>query len=232
MRARAFLGRLIATLVCIGALAAACGKSPLGGSQPDAAAVGQGTGVAGTTNGGAAGNTGAAGTGQTACGPCPPADCQPGFKKVVDPAVSCCALCRRIDCSLVDCAPPSACPAGTHLEKVEGACCATCEPGPVDAACARGQEQYRMFRAQLIEKYNSLPCETDADCKFVFDDNACVSTCGFVVTASQAVSTVTNLESAAEAGCKTCPDPLALPCPFQVAVCSNGHCTSGAGRPN
>jgi hypothetical protein len=225
------------------ALAAACGGKSLGGARPDGAAVNQGddaaagaagTGTAGTSatagTSGAAGTTGAAGTG-FACGPCPLADCKPGYVKVLESSVSCCEICRKLDCDLVSCEAPPNCPTGTHLETLEGMCCPSCQPGPISEACKKGQEQYHSLRSQFIEKYKSIGCKADSDCRFVFDQNSCISTCGFGIHASQAESVVTNLKSLSDGLCQDCPPPLIPPCPQQVAFCSNGFCVSGGIKP-
>jgi hypothetical protein len=229
----------------------ACGRRALDGSHADAAAVGEGDagsskgaagaaggapgnagvsggsgapGNAGVSGGGGAGQGGAAGA---PCGPCPSPICQPGFERVVDPAVSCCALCRRIDCSLVDCTPPT-CPSGFHAEKLEGQCCPICLPGATSMACLEGRATYARTRDQLIDKYSRAGCQVDHDCTLVYESNACVSNCGTAFLAGLAENAIMNLTIFANEDCSTCPKPEPPPCAPVVAVCSNGRCTAGS----
>jgi len=226
-----------------------------GGGQPGAAGDGTAGGAAGTTgNGagfagtiGAAGATGAAGTrgglgghggagstgkggagGSQACGPCPAPLCKQGYVSVVDPAVSCCPVCRPIDCRTVDCADPK-CAAGNHLETPPGTCCPVCVAGPSEA-CNKGQQSYQSLRQQLVEKYNSSPCKLDSDCTLVVEQNACVSDCGTAIFAAAVSNYDSNLKNAS-ADCASCPPPDRPPCVFLVALCSNGQCVSGTGSP-
>ena len=178
--------------------------------------------------GGAAGGAGSQGgvdAGQ-ACGPCPQALCKDGFTSVVDPAVSCCPVCRPINCAAVDCAPVN-CPADSHLETSPGKCCPFCASGP-PTACVKGRQDYATFRAQIIDKYGSAGCTTDTDCTIVGETNACQASCGIAI----ATSMVNNLENALASdsmGCGTCPPPTVPPCLSLVAVCSNGRCEAASG---
>lgn len=223
-----------------------------GGGQPGAAGDGAGGGAAGTTGSGtgfagaigAAGTSGAAGAGgglggrggagstgkggaggSQACGPCPAPLCKQGYMSVVDPAVSCCPVCRPIDCGAVRCAEPK-CPAGSHLETPPGTCCPMCVAGSSEA-CNEGQRSYQVLRAQLIQKYNSSPCKLDSDCTLVGENNACASTCGTAIFAGLASDYASNLKNAA-ADCASCSPPPIPPCAALVALCSNGQCVAGS----
>jgi len=239
----------------LAAAVVACGGRPITPPHPDAAAVNTGpagapatgpgdtAGSAGKT--GAAGGTGAAGTvgaagvsgtaGSTgaagskadagACGPCPAPDCKPGYMSVVDPSVSCCPLCRPIPCGPAACGTITCAP-GTHPETPPGGCCPVCTPGATAESCKQGLANYDGLRAALLEKYNSTPCHTDTDCTLVDEDNACVSRCGVAFPTILANSAMSNLDSAAKMDCAGCPPPLKPPCILQIAVCSNGQCTT------
>jgi hypothetical protein len=213
-----------ATTGAAGATTGAAGAhTGAAGATTGAAGV---TGAAGTA--GAAGVTGAAGTG-AACGPCPPATCKPGFKSVVIPDISCCAICARIDCTLQDCGAPPTCPAGQHLELRDGDCCQTCQPGTESSACTKGREGYTQSRTVLVEKYNFSGCKVDSDCALVFENNACVSNCGTAFPKGLADQAQSNLDSLAASDCAMCPKPVIPPCVPLVAVCSNGQCVAASG---
>jgi hypothetical protein len=195
-------------------------------------AAGVTTGAAGAT--GAGGTTGTAGTtggaGSGACSvTCPALLCKPGFMPVLDTSVSCCPVCRPLNCATVDCAQPR-CDANSHLETPTGQCCPICAPGP-DPACAKGQQSYASLRKSLVEKYQSAGCMTDADCTLVFENNACAASCGIAVSGALAMNLISNLDSAAQS-CATCPPPPLPPCARFVALCSNGQCVAGAPPAN
>jgi len=178
------------------------------------------TGHAGSS--GAAGQSGAGGA--SACGLCPDPACKPGFMSVVVPAISCCPICRPLDCATVDCAPV-VCAAGTHAETMPGQCCPVCVAGP-SKACNDLRTQMQGLRKSLLAKYDATPCNVDADCTLVVEQNACVTNCGVALPVSTAPLFTANLEMLAIACDDACP-PLAVPpCAPEVAVCSNGLCTA------
>jgi hypothetical protein len=197
-----------------GAVTGAAGTSSTG-----AAGVVGTTGAAGS---GTAGATGAAGSG-AACGPCPDPKCKDGFMSVVDPAISCCPICRPLDCAAVDCAAPD-CPADSHAEVPSGKCCPVCVKG-VSQACNAAQASYASNREAMIQKYGSTPCKIDSECKIVYETNACVTNCGVALPVSTAGFFESNIESWAAACNAACPAKPLPPCLALSAVCSNGLCT-------
>jgi hypothetical protein len=201
------------------------GQCALAGVTGAAGSTGS-TGAGGTT--GSAGASGGAGQGGT-CGPCNVAPCSPGYMSVVDPTISCCPICRPVNCAMVVCANPN-CPGGTHAEVPTGKCCPVCLPG-VSQACNTAETQYSNSRTALLDKYGSTPCQTDADCRLVFENNSCVHNCGEALPVVNASNFETNLASLAMACNASCPPTAVPPCAVQVAVCSNGRCSAipGAG---
>jgi len=215
-----------------GSTSGAAGATGAAGSQTGTAGspgvAGSGTGTAGTTGtagstSGSGGTTGAGGS--AACGPCPNPNCKMGFMSVVDPTVSCCPVCRPINCATVDCAAPP-CPNG-HLETPDGQCCPVCVAGP-PLACLKGQKDYVVQRAQLLDKYGSAPCMVDKDCALFFEKNQCQVGCGVAIATSLLDNLRTNLNGPASMECNTCPPPPVPPCAQFVALCSNGLCVAGS----
>ncbi|HVR01243.1 MAG TPA: hypothetical protein VMT47_03865 [Polyangia bacterium] len=144
---------------------------------------------------------------------------------VVDAAMSCCPVCRPIDCRAVGCADPKR-PAGNRLETPPGTCCSVCVAGPSEA-CNKGQQSYQSLREQLIQKYNFSPCKLDSDCTLVVEQNACVSDCGTAIFAAAALDFESNSKSAS-VDCASCPSPAIPPCAALVALRSNGQCGTGS----
>jgi hypothetical protein len=235
-----------------------CGGRSLNAPHPDGGAAGDGAGAAGSGSGaagatggsigtGVAGTpgTGAAGTGTAgagaagagghagagggpACGPCPDIGCAMGFMSVVDPRVSCCPICRPVDCTTVDCVNPN-CPSGSHAETPLGTCCPVCVAGS-SQACNQAETAYQQLRKGSLEKYGASSCKADSDCKLVFENNSCVSSCGVALEVTVAGFFESNLASFANDCNQSCPMPDVAPCAPLVAVCSNGLCTT-AGAP-
>jgi hypothetical protein len=146
---------------------------------------------------------------------------------VVDPSVSCCPLCRPIDCSNVKCATPI-CPTGFHAEVPMGGCCPTCVMG-VSMQCNGAQAAYGAQRSALLEKYSAPSCMVDSDCTLVYESNACVSNCGEALPVATASSFTMNLMTLAGACDMACPPKAAPPCALLTAACSNGKCTTVPG---
>ena len=191
------------------------GRCTLGGYTGAAGAVG-------TSGGGGAGQGGAGGA--PACGPCPASSCQVGYMSVVDPAISCCPICRPINCATVDCSQPS-CPAGSHAEVPTGQCCAVCVMG-FSKSCNDAQARYSMDRGAYIEKYSMEPCTLDTDCRLVIETNSCDTACYSALTVTTAGFYESNISSDAAACNAACPAPPRPPCVPQTPICSNGRCTS------
>jgi hypothetical protein len=185
-------------------------------------------GASGSGTGGGSGSTGGAGQGGTAgapaCGPCAEPLCKPGYMSVVDPSISCCPICRPINCANVLCAQP-VCPAGSHTEVPAGQCCPVCVMG-FSQACNTAQSNYATSRQAFLQKYGSFPCKQDSECRLVFEENSCVFNCGEALPVTTAVDFETNISGYAAACNMACPPNPAPPCLPQVAVCSNGTCTS------
>lgn len=118
--------------------------------------------------------------------------------------------------------PDVDCTRGQHLETLPGACCPSCLPGP-SRECATGQESYTLLRNQLLDKYGSLGCKTDADCALVTEDNACMAICNIALPSSTVMNYVANLNSYAS-GCASCDSPTRSPCQKASAACMNGEC--------
>jgi hypothetical protein len=117
--------------------------------------------------------------------------------------------------------PPIACGSGSHLETLPGECCATC----VKDDCAEQRKAYRELRAQLLEKYGSLGCMTDADCTVYYEKNACEVGCGVVVPGAAIGYLEMNLPSAAAHLCTPDCAPQPLPCePPAAPLCEKGRC--------
>jgi hypothetical protein len=232
---------------------------PDGGAGQGAGAAGSVSGAAGATGGtigtGVAGTTGTAGTGAAgagaggaggfagsdgvgghggagggpACGPCPLIDCAMGFMSVVDPTVSCCPICRPLDCGTVDCVNPT-CPSDSHAETPPGTCCPVCVAGP-SQACNRAQRDYQETRMGLLEKYAASSCQIDSDCKLIYESNNCERNCGEALEVSVAGFLNYNLSNLADDCNRSCPPSVAPPCAPLGAVCSNGVCTTAVGPP-
>jgi hypothetical protein len=208
------------------------GQSSGGAGSTGAAGASAGTvgtagavGTAGTTGAGTAGTTGAAGASGVCNVACSPTTCKPGFMPVLDQSVSCCPVCRPLNCATVDCAQPQ-CDLSGHLETPSGQCCPVCAPGP-DPVCSKGQQSYASNRDAIIQKFSlGVSCQLDQDCTIVPESNACQITCGIPVAGSLAMSLIASLDSVAQ-GCATCAPPFVPPCPQLVPLCSNGRCIAG-----
>ena len=197
--------------------AGATGAAGVAGTTGAAGAAG----VAGTTGGaGVNGHAGAGGCDST----CPDVGCKDGFMSVVDPTISCCPICRPIDCTTVDCANPN-CPTGFHTEVPTGTCCPICVMGP-SAACTKAQQAYGDSRASLLMKYSEAGCMVDSDCRLVFEANNCVSSCGTALALTEASFFTSNIASETQACDMSCPPIVSAPCAPLTAVCSNGLCTA------
>src|SRR5207237_1443415 len=153
---------------------------------------------------------------------CPAIACGPGFVSAMEPG-ACCPVCKPIPCG--GCIVPT-CPSGSHLETPSSACCPICRPDSADE-CRKGQEAYSEFRAQLIEKYNSVGCNTAMDCAVVYESNRCVSSCGTAFAVVIADSAEQNLRSFAESNCASCPPMPPPPCAPSFVYCTQGVCTVG-----
>jgi hypothetical protein len=86
------------------------------------------------------------------------------------------------------------------------------------------------LRQQLVDKYNSVGCMRDEDCVLVTESNRCAFGCGLVFPVSLAKGAQSNLDVVGDMACATCPMPFVPPCVPVVALCSNGHCTTGGPR--
>jgi hypothetical protein len=179
--------------------------------------------------GGTTGGTGSAGTsggtaGGPGCGPCVVPVCKPGYVPEVDPSISCCPICRPMNCNATLCAQPI-CPAGTHAEVPTGQCCPVCVMG-FSQDCNTAEAQYSMQRQAFLGKYGSIPCKVDSECRLVYEQNSCVFNCGEALPVSTAGFFETNIAPLAMACDAACPPIAPPPCLAQVAVCSNGSCTT------
>jgi hypothetical protein len=210
-----------------GSTTGAAGSTKTGAAGATTGAAGATTGAAGATTG-AAGDPGSAGITRVCNVPCPALACAPGFLGQLDPGVSCCPVCRKIDCSTVDCAQPL-CDVTGHLETSVDQCCTVCVAG-VDPSCATARQNYASSRAALVEKYASAPCMTDKDCTIVSESNPCQLSCGIAVPNILAGSLIADLN---EIGwkCGTCVPPPPPPCAPATVLCSNGQCVVGVPPP-
>jgi len=177
-----------------------------------------GAGVTGTGGAGAAATGGAGGALSCSTVVCPsiPSSC----KKIVQDPSACCPACTDTGC---DPCPDLTCTSGTHLETAVGACCPTCVADPPNA-CTQGQESYASMRASMLTKYSSLGCKNSSDCVLVAENNLCVWNCNIPLPSTMSSSFVSNLSSAAQSGCATCPTPAAPSCEQMVPACVNGKC--------
>jgi hypothetical protein len=98
-------------------------------------------------------------------------------------------------------------------------------------ACNQGKKAYAEFRAQLIEKSNSLGCNTSMDCALVYEINRCVSNCGTAFAVAVGPSAEQSLRSFAETNCASCPPVLVPPCPPAFVYCTQGVCSLGGPPP-
>jgi hypothetical protein len=208
------------------AVAALCINGTCSAGSPIGAGGSTGTsGAAGAS--GVAGASGSGGSTGSGCGPCPPTSCNPGFVSVVDPTISCCPICRPLDCSAVTC-PLIDCPPGTHAETPTNQCCPACVTG-FSKACNDAMTTYNGQRMIMLDKYGSAGCNIDSDCMFFTEHNACVTNCGEALPVSTYGSWDQNIQGLADSCNAVCP-PKPLPsCAHFVAVCSNGKCVAAPG---
>lgn len=194
------------------------GGSGQGGKKPGASA---GTSSAGGAA--SAGSVGTAGTatstgGKAGCA-CPDIDCAPGYVKQPAPS-GCCEVCVPLDCRLVGC-PGIACGPGSELIYPPDQCCPVCGP----SNCEAQRRGYFEYRAQLIEKYNSLGCMTDMDCTLLVEANICALGCGMPIPRFYENEVLVNLHEYASNACASCPSPPPQPCPpSRPAGCVQGRC--------
>jgi hypothetical protein len=97
---------------------------------------------------------------------------------------------------------------------------------PAPNTCQQQQQQYAMFRQQLVDKYSGTPgCETNADCTVFYDKGTCGSSCAIVLPRSLVENLSSNLRAYAETTCNVqCPSPPVPPCDPVEAVCWKGYC--------
>src|SRR6185369_8130178 len=132
--------------------------------------------------------------------------------------------CANVACPAIACGP------GFVSAMEPGTCCPICRPDSPDE-CRNGQQAYAEFRAQLIEKDNSIGCNTAMDCAVVYESNRCVSSCGTAFASAIADSAEQNLRSFAESNCASCPPIPLPPCPAPFVYCTQGVCTVGGPPP-
>jgi|SRR5579859_2792306 len=196
------------------------GPGPTGGPVT-VTVTGQGGSFGGSGVGGAAGSGGSSGCGGVTC---PPIKCMPGYIPVLDPG-ACCPVCRPAPCNGGAC-PVIMCPSGSHLEMQPGQCCPVCVRDP-QVGCQQQQSAYFAFRQMLLDKYNSLGCQTAADCSVVYESNRCISSCGTAIPRTIADSYTQNLRSFADMTCTSCPPMPPPPCPAPFLYCIMNRCTLG-----
>jgi hypothetical protein len=146
---------------------------------------------------------------------------------VVDPTISCCPICRPINCAAVLCQVID-CPMGQHPEVPMGKCCAACVDG-FSKACNDAMSSYNSFRTSALDKYGSAGCNIDSDCMFFSEQNACVTNCGEALPVSTFGNWDGNIKNFAAACNAACPPKPLLPCAHFVAACSNGKCVTVPG---
>lgn len=143
-------------------------------------------------------------------------------KKIVQDPNACCPACTDTGC---DPCPNLVCTSGTHLETAVGACCPTCVPDPPDA-CTQGQQSYASMRASMLTKYSSGGCKNSSDCVLVSENNLCAWNCNIPLPSTMSSSFVSNLSSAAQSECATCPTPAAPSCERMIPACVDGKCVA------
>jgi hypothetical protein len=141
---------------------------------------------------------------------------------------------------------PTPCPAGQLPVCRGGKCTLGGDTGAAGAVgssgddgtrgCDGAQARYAMDRGAYIEKYSMTPCTLDTDCRLVIETNNCDTSCFSALPVTVAGLYESNISSDAAACNAECPAPPRPPCVPQVALCSNGTCTSvnargGSGPP-
>lgn len=209
-----------------------------GGSAPNAGRGGSvssragsgtgGAGIAGTSSGGASrgGSGGVSSSGAGGGGGCMfvkcanPIKCLVGQEAVTEPGQCCPTKCTACPpCPMLKCA------AGYHLETAAGECCPRCSPDANVGLCEKGQQEYRAFRAELLNKY-SYGCASNSECVLIAPVNLCEQGCSYaVVWYGVADSFDTNLSNAADMTCSSCPQGPIPPCAAPpTPKCVAGQC--------
>lgn len=118
---------------------------------------------------------------------------------------------------------PSACAPGFEPVWSGDGCSYTCYPGP--KICYAQQQDYAFFRQELIAKYSTLSCMTDADCGVYYENNACGSGCGISLPNQFIKDFELNLNAYAQANCHPfCPRAPEPPCEPFIPSCWKGYC--------
>jgi len=107
-----------------------------------------------------------------------------------------------------------------------GDCCPSCVPEPPDA-CEKGRAAYVDLRAQLVDKYGSITCNSSAECALVQEDNLYQFACPIALPSSTTESFKSNIQQA-EVSCSSCrlTDRAPILCETVIAACVNGRCTA------
>jgi hypothetical protein len=122
---------------------------------------------------------------------------------------------------------PIACDAPFFREVPDASgCCYHCE---LDLKqCVQASKDYGQKRGQLINKYNSEGCLTDADCTVYYNQNQCgVASCGLPLLNSAIEAVDRKLNNYAQTTCSpACPGPADVLCPppLPLARCIMSRC--------
>jgi len=120
---------------------------------------------------------------------------------------------------------PIACGSPYMLVPNADGCCYHCE---LDIkACQAQRAAYVTYRQQLLDKYGSNMCGSNAECTMYFEKNACGTTsCGFPIAKAMWASLDSNLNSYAQMACSPyCPTAPEPPCdPSPGPECFKGYC--------
>ena len=109
-------------------------------------------------------------------------------------------------CDAIACASPF-----RAVPNADG-CCFHCELDLM--ACYQAEQGYQAYRAQVIEKYQTLGCKLDSDCGLIYDKNECgAASCGAPLLSSQIAVVTQMLDAYAQANCSfACPPEPIPPC--------------------
>ncbi len=92
-------------------------------------------------------------------------------------------------------------------------------------ACGAGKTAYQKHREELLAKVSQTVCKLDADCAVLWENNACVSTCGTAAPASAIDGATAELNDFAKKNCSSCGPIPVPPCvPPQPLACQQGRC--------
>lgn len=120
--------------------------------------------------------------------------------------------------------PPIACAPGYIAVPDPTGCCFHCQQDV--EGCEQAHVEYKRLRQDLLEKYRSSGCMTDADCAVYYEKNACEANgCPVILPGNTIMSFASNLENFAQTSCTGCFTEPLHPCePVPPGLCRMGRC--------